>query len=129
MRTYSQILLCSDNTKYKYKKLCICTGGRPKLIDEFNPYVLGIRDTETVYEFQSKLKFAKRIIIVGNGGIATELVYEIQNCEIIWAIKDAHISHTFFDPHSAKFFEKALNEPNKNRQDLDKKRHKYTISS
>ncbi|RNA02983.1 pyridine nucleotide-disulfide oxidoreductase domain-containing 1, partial [Brachionus plicatilis] len=124
----NHILKCSDNSEFKYKKLCVCTGGRPKLINENNPYVLGIRDTETVFKFQSKLKSAKQIIIVGNGGIATELVYEIQNCNLIWVIKDSHISHTFFDPHSAKFFEKALNQPKKITQDLERKRQKYTIS-
>lgn len=110
--------------------MCICTGGKPKLIAENNPYVLGIRDTETVFNFQSKLKNAKQVLIVGNGGIATELVYEIENCNIVWVIKDKHISHTFFDAHSAKFFEKALNEPKAaNDSSLSSKRTKYSISS
>lgn len=110
--------------------MCICTGGRPKLIDESNPHVLGIRDTETVFEFQSKLKGAKQIVLVGNGGIATELVYEIENCNIVWVVKDSHISHTFFDSHSSQFFEKTLNDPNKIRHKSEQnKRQKYTITS
>lgn len=91
---------------------------------------MGIRDTQTVFEFQSKLKGAKQIVLVGNGGIATELAYEIQNCKIIWVIKDSHISHTFCDPHSSKFFEIALNEPKKIEKNLKKnKQQKYTITS
>ena len=45
-----------------------------QLLSDTNPYVLGIRDTETVHSFQKKLASAKQIVIVGNGGIATELV-------------------------------------------------------
>jgi len=88
----------------KYEKICICAGGSPKSIAEENPFVLGIRDTESVKEFQTRLKDARRIIIVGNGGIATELVHEVEGLEIIWAIKDNHISATFVDPGAAEFF-------------------------
>lgn len=45
------------------------------MIAEHNPFVIGIRDTETVKLFQEKLRNATRIIVIGNGGIATELVY------------------------------------------------------
>lgn len=30
-----------------YEKLCLCAGAKPKLIFEGNPYVLGIRDTDS----------------------------------------------------------------------------------
>ena len=36
--------------------------------------MLSIRDTESVKVFQQKLKGARRVVVVGNGGIATELV-------------------------------------------------------
>ncbi|CAF0735244.1 unnamed protein product [Brachionus calyciflorus] len=125
----NHVVKCIDGSEYKYKKLCICSGGHPKLIDSNNPYVLGIRDTETVHNFQSRLKNARQIVIVGNGGIATELVHKIQNCNIIWTIRDSSISHTFFDSHSAKFFEQSLNEQNSPliENNLSKKA-KYTIS-
>ncbi|PNF30166.1 Pyridine nucleotide-disulfide oxidoreductase domain-containing protein 1 [Cryptotermes secundus] len=92
----------------KYDKICICTGGRPKLIAEGNPFVLGLRDTESVKEFQSRIQDARRIVVVGNGGIATELVHEVEGVEIIWAIKDKHISATFVDPGAAEFFQAQL---------------------
>ena len=63
----------SNGQLVKYKKLCICSGGAPKLIAENHPHVLGIRDTESVQLFQNRLKDASRVILVGNGGIATEL--------------------------------------------------------
>lgn len=89
--------------EYIYDKLCICTGGRPKMIVKDNPYVLGIRDTDSAKKFQSRLAKAKRVIIVGNGGIALELVYEIEGCEVIWAIKDNAIGNTFFDAGASEF--------------------------
>lgn len=45
------------------------------MIGEGHPLVLGIRDVESVQNFQEKLKQARRIMVVGNGGIATEIVY------------------------------------------------------
>lgn len=98
----------SQGKCFKYEKLCICTGGSPKLIGEENPYILGIRDTESVEEFQNRIKEARRIVVVGNGGIATELVHEVEGVEIIWSIKDKHISATFVDPGAAEFFQTKL---------------------
>jgi len=45
-----------------------------KVIVADHPLVLGIRDVESVQKFQEKLKNARRIMVVGNGGIATEIV-------------------------------------------------------
>jgi hypothetical protein len=36
--------------------------------------VIAIRDTESVESLRNKLSTARRVIVVGNGGIATELV-------------------------------------------------------
>lgn len=63
-----------DGRVFGYEKLCICSGARPKLLTQDNPYVLGIRDTDSAQEFQRQLSKAKRIVVVGNGGIALELV-------------------------------------------------------
>lgn len=72
-----QCVYVSSGKKFKYKKLCICTGAVPKVIAEDSPYVVWIRDTESVCQFQARMKGARRILIVGNGGIATEMVYEV----------------------------------------------------
>ena len=120
-----QYLSLADGTKVPYSKLCLCTGGTPKKIAENNPFVLGIRDTESVVEFQKRMVGAQRVVIVGNGGIATELVYEIEGCEVIWAIKDDAISSTFIDAGAAEFLLPQLNaEKDKSKGAL--KRHKYT---
>ena len=94
-------------------------------------YILGIRDTESVGAFQSKLQSAKRICIVGNGGIATELVYELQAVDIIWAIKDDSIAATFVDPGAGEFFiNDFCKKVHKNEQDnRPVKRMKYTVTN
>ena len=45
-----------------------------QLIVEGNPLVLGVRDVESVQQLQERLRQARRVLVVGNGGIATELV-------------------------------------------------------
>ncbi|RWS31999.1 Pyridine nucleotide-disulfide oxidoreductase domain-containing protein 1-like protein [Leptotrombidium deliense] len=87
----------------KYTKLCICTGGQPKLIQFNNENILGIRDTESIEHFANRLKVAERVAIVGNGGIALELIHHIQNCELIWIVRDKSAGTTFFDAHAAHF--------------------------
>ncbi|XP_041351777.1 pyridine nucleotide-disulfide oxidoreductase domain-containing protein 1-like [Gigantopelta aegis] len=119
-------IICSDGSEVVYKKLCICTGGRPKLIPGNNERVLGIRDVQSVVEFQKMLSNAKRLLVVGNGGIATELVHEIQGCEVIWAIKDSYITSTFVDAGAAQFFLPHLNNE-KTTENLPSKRLKYVV--
>lgn len=114
-----------------YKMLCLCNGGRPKLIAEHNNFVLGIRDTESVVQFSEKIKHAKRIMIVGNGGIATEIVHEVDGIEMIWVIKDEHISATFVDPGAAEFFMDKVYKTNTSANSnvtSPTKRMRYTVS-
>ncbi|KRY14228.1 Pyridine nucleotide-disulfide oxidoreductase domain-containing protein 1, partial [Trichinella patagoniensis] len=96
-------LTASDGATFKYKKLCIATGGIPKVMFE-NPNVVCIRDTESVEDFQNRLSGARRIIVVGNGGIATEVVGEVTNIEVIWVVKHDTITATFIDAGAAEFF-------------------------
>ncbi|XP_077026362.1 pyridine nucleotide-disulfide oxidoreductase domain-containing protein 1 [Tamandua tetradactyla] len=108
LKSDEHCILTDDGNQHVYKKLCLCAGAKPKLICQGNPYVLGIRDTDSTQEFQKQLTNAKRIMIIGNGGIALELVYEIEGCEVIWAIKDRAIGNTFFDAGAAEFLTSKL---------------------
>lgn len=69
--------MLSKGDVIEYERLCVCTGALPKVLFPGHPHVLYIRDTESVRSFQRRIAHAKRILIVGNGGIATEMVYEI----------------------------------------------------
>ncbi|OAD61346.1 Pyridine nucleotide-disulfide oxidoreductase domain-containing protein 1 [Eufriesea mexicana] len=115
-----------------YKMLCLCNGARPKLIEEHNNFILGIRDTESVFQFSQKIKNSKRIVIVGNGGIASEIVNEVDGLEMIWVIKDKHISATFVDPGAAEFFMDKINKtdiPIDTNVNCATKRMRYTVSN
>ncbi|XP_066561715.1 pyridine nucleotide-disulfide oxidoreductase domain-containing protein 1 isoform X1 [Amia ocellicauda] len=125
LRTHQQRVLTENGQWFDYEKLCVCAGGRPKLIARDNPNVLGIRDTDSAQEFQKRLCSAQRIAVVGNGGIALELVYEIEGCEVIWAIKDKAIGNTFFDAGAAQFLIPAL-EALKPERPASCRRTKYT---
>jgi len=102
------IIYTANHREIKFKKLCICTGAIPKLLDD-KDYVIGLRDTHSVEYFQSIVGSAKRVLIVGNGGIATDLVYKLNGIEIIWVIRDEHISSHFLDAGAAEFFSNYLN--------------------
>lgn len=91
-----------------YNHLCICTGARPKQIDIGNPYVLTIRDTESVVELERRVRNSKKIVIVGNGGIASEIAYEAKGVQIDWIVRDEHISSTFVEELTAAFLSSAL---------------------
>ncbi|XP_042326799.1 pyridine nucleotide-disulfide oxidoreductase domain-containing protein 1 [Sceloporus undulatus] len=120
-------IVTEADKEYVYEKLCLCAGAKPKLIIQENPFVLGIRDTDSAADFQKRLAKAKRIVIVGNGGIALELVYEIEGCEVIWAIKDKAIGNTFFDAGAAEFLIPKLS-AEKPEPPLACKRTKYTTA-
>ncbi|XP_076818841.1 pyridine nucleotide-disulfide oxidoreductase domain-containing protein 1-like isoform X1 [Clavelina lepadiformis] len=100
----NKLLHTSNNEVIAYTKLCICSGAKQKTIFPENDHVIGIRDTATAMELDAKLKNAKRVVVVGNGGIATELVFQVSNCDVVWVIKDKAISQVFFDPGAAEFF-------------------------
>uniref|UniRef100_A0A182JR63 Small ribosomal subunit protein mS40 n=1 Tax=Anopheles christyi TaxID=43041 RepID=A0A182JR63_9DIPT len=107
-----------------YRYLCLCTGARPNIIDKAkgNANVIGIRDTESVEEFRKRIHTATRLVVVGNGGIASELVYEMDGMEEVhWVIKDPYISSTFVDSGAANFFRERLN----NKGSADKKKTIY----
>ncbi|XP_075151520.1 pyridine nucleotide-disulfide oxidoreductase domain 1 [Haematobia irritans] len=98
-------ILTEEGQKIHYQYLCLCTGGRPRLIEENNSHVLGIRDTDSVIELQNRLVNSNSIVLVGNGGIASELAYELKGVDVHWVVKDNHIASTFIDPGAAFFFQ------------------------
>ncbi|XP_065355451.1 pyridine nucleotide-disulfide oxidoreductase domain-containing protein 1 [Calliphora vicina] len=104
----SKFILTKENKKFHYKYLCLCTGGTPRLIEDNNSLILGIRDTDSVLELQKRLKSANKIVLVGNGGIASELAHELEGVEVHWVVKDNHIASTFIDPGAAYFFQQRI---------------------
>lgn len=42
-----QTLHTEDGRSFRYEKLCVCSGAKPKLLTQSNALVLGIRDTDS----------------------------------------------------------------------------------
>uniref|UniRef100_A0A8C4WU35 Pyridine nucleotide-disulphide oxidoreductase domain 1 n=1 Tax=Eptatretus burgeri TaxID=7764 RepID=A0A8C4WU35_EPTBU len=118
----------ADGRCFGYGKLCICSGATPKLLAKGNPFVLGIRDTDSVQELQKRLVGSRRIVVAGNGGIALELVHEVRDCEVIWAIKDPSIGTSYFDSAAAEFFLPSLGKSSSPGASGPSRRTKYTTS-
>ena len=93
----------NESVSLRYSKLCICTGATPQMIGDESTRVYGIRDTDSVELLQDRLRHSRRVIIVGNGGIALELVYKMKGIEVVWVIRDNAIGSVFLDKGAAQF--------------------------
>lgn len=103
----SRTACTANGLRIRYTVLCVCSGARPQLIApaaEHGDRVLGIRDTESVAQFQRRIRGSRRIAIVGNGGIAAECAYAVSGVHVDWVIRDRFVAQTFVDPGAAEFF-------------------------
>ncbi|CAL5219619.1 g1491 [Coccomyxa viridis] len=96
-----------DGSCCSYDKLCICTGAVPKAIAD-SPHVLVLRDRDTVDSLAQSLQHARRVAVVGNGGIAMELVFNLRGTEVVWIARRRHIGDAFFDADAAQFLREQL---------------------
>ena len=101
--SYRHIIITSSGQNYSYKKLCLCTGSIPKLVEFESKNIIGLRDTDSAVELKQKLSHSKRVCIIGNGGIATELIHELKNVHIIWVVRNKYVASTFVDSGAAEF--------------------------
>ncbi|KAK3933394.1 Pyridine nucleotide-disulfide oxidoreductase domain-containing protein 1 [Frankliniella fusca] len=97
------VLVTEQGRRVAYGRLCVCSGARPKPVHADHPLVLTVRDTESVRALQTRLAGARRVLVVGNGGIATELVHELRGVEVVWVVRHDHISAAFVDAGAAEF--------------------------
>ena len=68
----------TETKSLSYEKLCICSGAQPKVIAP-HPNIIGLRDLQSVTDMAVRLSSARKVIIVGNGGIALELVHSVRH--------------------------------------------------
>ena len=52
-------------------------------------------DTESTLVLKERLHEAKRVCLVGNGGIALELAHRLQSCDVTWVTRTATIGNAF----------------------------------
>ncbi|XP_050362908.1 pyridine nucleotide-disulfide oxidoreductase domain-containing protein 1 [Nymphalis io] len=127
--TKNKTAVTDDNVSIQYDVVCICTGGIPRLISDSNKCnrILGIRDTDSVKDFQEKLKDGRRMVIVGNGGIASEIVHATRGIQKVWVVRDDYISATFVDPGAAEFFQDSFrNKSEENKDTTITRRHIFS---
>ncbi|KAL3152549.1 hypothetical protein ABBQ32_001576 [Trebouxia sp. C0010 RCD-2024] len=98
----TQQVLLRDGRHLSYDKLCICTGAIPKAVSH-NPHVVVLRDQDTIEALAKRLPGVRRVILVGNGGIALEVAHTLTGIEVVWAVKHTHIGDAFFDLDAAAF--------------------------
>ncbi|CAI5441096.1 unnamed protein product [Caenorhabditis angaria] len=111
-----KFLILKENGEFSYDKLCISTGARS--ICQFSNLknVKTLRDTDTAKDLQLHLSKSRHIVIVGNGGIAAELIYELKNIKITWIIKDSWLCAKFFPKDLEKFIENRIFAGNEKRK-------------
>lgn len=62
-----------DYFQVPFDRLCVATGASPRAAVS-HERVLTIRDTDSVATLNARLSTARRVLVVGNGGIALEFV-------------------------------------------------------
>lgn len=113
----------SDGRSVAFDRLCVATGAVPRLILRDHPRVLGLRDSQvgrrlcllvgrshvcgppapcalaahsqTVEAFARELGHCRRLVVVGNGGIALGVVHQVREraSERVWHSGDSTSPH------------------------------------
>jgi len=89
---------------------------------------LGLRDTDSASELNKRLSNSKQICLVGNGGIATELVHELEHIDVVWIIRQKYISSTFLDAAAAEFLVECMTDNEGKETDKPATSLRYTVS-
>jgi hypothetical protein len=74
INTWSQVVGTAGGGRFHYGKLCLCLGALPNTLFPHHERVIAIRDTQSVQQLVERVKSSRRILLLGNGGIATEFV-------------------------------------------------------
>ena len=103
-------LYLSNGDEIKYAQVCLCTGAQPRELFPKHKHsnVITIRDTESIEDMVNRLHTARRITIIGNGGIAMELVNVLTFCDVVWIIRESFIGSAFFDATASAFIAPSL---------------------
>ncbi|KFM26780.1 Pyridine nucleotide-disulfide oxidoreductase domain-containing protein 1 [Auxenochlorella protothecoides] len=103
-RKASSVRLASGES-LAFDRLCIATGAGPIHLpgSDSNGAVLTLRDTHSIAALAQRLRSARHVAVIGNGGIALELIYSLRGLNVSWVVRHAHIGDAFFDADAARF--------------------------
>ena len=96
-----------------YDRLCVCTGSSPKRVLG-SAEVVTVRDTDSVAGVAAMLEGAMiggeggRLVVVGNGGIALDVVANVRGVDVCWVVRHGSIGDAFFDGECGAFLEEEM---------------------
>jgi hypothetical protein len=104
----------SGGVSLPYDRLCVCTGARPagdavaeQVATELRPRILTVRDVDSVAALNTRLSASEHVTVIGNGGIAMELVHALRTSDrpptVRWCVRDAHLGHAMLDAEASAF--------------------------
>lgn len=123
---FPNYVVLEDGKRISFNTSCLCSGASPFVPPALSEtwleeYVLTLRDTDSVNHLKKQLASARRVIVVGAGGIGMEVVYEITGCEVVWVVKSSHIGGLFFDEQTASFIQRFQQEQRDERNEREQK--------
>lgn len=75
----NRLVVLDSGESIRYDDVCICTGASPRRILG-SDCVVTLRDTDSILSLCKKLDCCKSMMVVGNGGIALDVVYVFVRC-------------------------------------------------
>ena len=99
----ARVVRLADGRALPYDRLCVAAGAVPRSVAAC-PLVVTLRDMLSMEQLAARLAGARRVVVLGNGGIALGLVHELRGCELVWAVRDGFIGGTFLDASASAFF-------------------------
>lgn len=90
-----------DHSILPFDILCLATGARPSVPIALAHAVqsglaLVVRDADSVRQLQQAMLHARRVVVVGAGGVGMELVHETM-CEVVWIVRAEAVGGDFLD--------------------------------
>lgn len=74
----NQFVKTKSGAEISYSDVCVCTGASPKsIMPSVAPigFEITLRDTDSVVTLVERLSTCQHVALIGNGGIALDLVY------------------------------------------------------
>lgn len=103
LNTKKQVIELADGSELKYNALCIATGAAPitpSSLAGAEGRIHVLRDTKSFLHLKTAVASARDIAIVGNGGVALEIVHALTKVHVKWIYRDSHPGAAFFDERS-----------------------------
>lgn len=88
-----------------YDLLCIATGASPVVPDAVRnagDKVYVLRDESSIQNLRRDLRRAQDVLVLGNGGVALEIVDALRAVRVTWAYRNSHPGSAFFDSRSIR---------------------------